>query len=89
MEEQILGATKLVNWILGKPEGALFALLGIRPANPEYRIPNHIAMEIVDFGSLDALMAQFKKIPEESALDVGVQIARGLKAGLDRTKRAK
>ncbi|HLB86172.1 MAG TPA: FoF1 ATP synthase subunit a [Terriglobales bacterium] len=49
MEEQILGATKLVNWILGKPEGALFALLGIRPANPEYRIPNHIAMEIVVF----------------------------------------
>jgi serine/threonine protein kinase len=44
----------------------------------------YIAMEIVDFGSLDALMAQVKKVPEEEALNVGVQIAQGLKAGLDR-----
>lgn len=47
MEEHILGTTKLVNLILGKPAGALLSLLGIHPANPEYPIPNHIAMELL------------------------------------------
>ena len=48
-EEQVLGITKLVNWLLGKPAAALLALLHIRPANPQYPIPNHIAMELVVF----------------------------------------
>ena len=44
----------------------------------------YLAMEIVDYGSLDALMSQLKKVPEDTALSIGIQIANGLKAGLDR-----
>jgi len=43
----------------------------------------YLAMEIVDHGSLYALMAQLKMMPEEQALDIGIQIATGLKAGLE------
>lgn len=46
-EEQVLGATKLVNMLLGKPAAALLALLHIQPANPSYPIPNYLAMELV------------------------------------------
>ncbi|HKW88646.1 MAG TPA: FoF1 ATP synthase subunit a [Candidatus Acidoferrales bacterium] len=46
-EGQVLGITKLVNLLLGKPVAALLALLHIHPANSEYPIPNHIAMELV------------------------------------------
>jgi len=49
MEEQILGVTKLVNWLLGKPAAVLLAVLHIQSSNPEYPIPNHIAMELVVF----------------------------------------
>ena len=49
MEEHVLGATKLVNWLLGKPAAALLAVLHIKPENPAYPIPNHIAMELVVF----------------------------------------
>jgi F-type H+-transporting ATPase subunit a len=49
MEEQILGITKLVNWLLGKPALALLAALHIHPENPQYPIPTHIAMELVVF----------------------------------------
>jgi F-type H+-transporting ATPase subunit a len=49
MEEQLLGITKLVNWLLAKPVLALFAALHIRVENSEYPIPNHIAMELVVF----------------------------------------
>jgi F-type H+-transporting ATPase subunit a len=49
MEEQVLGVTKLVNALLGKPALALLAVLHIHPENPEYPIPNHIAMEFVVF----------------------------------------
>lgn len=49
MGEHILGITKLVNWILGKPALALLSLLHIQPSNPEYPIPNHISMEILVF----------------------------------------
>lgn len=49
MEEQILGITKLVNWLLGKPALALLAALHIHPDNPEYPIPTHIAMELLVF----------------------------------------
>ena len=43
----------------------------------------YLAMEIVDQGSLEALMAQVKMMPEEQAIDIGIQIAIGLKAGLE------
>jgi F-type H+-transporting ATPase subunit a len=49
MEETILGVTKLVNWLLGKPALALLAALRLHAGNPEYPIPNHIAMELVVF----------------------------------------
>ncbi len=48
-EEKVLGVTKLVNLLLGKPAAALLALLHIHPANSEYPIPNFFAMEIVVF----------------------------------------
>ena len=49
MEEQVLGVTKLVNALLGKPALALLAALRVHPENSEYLIPNHIAMELVVF----------------------------------------
>ena len=49
----------------------------------EYNGLLYLAMEIVDHGSLEALMAQLKMMPEEQALDIGIQIATGLKAGLE------
>ena len=49
MEEQILGVTKLVNALLGKPALALLAALHIHVENSEYPIPNHVAMELVVF----------------------------------------
>ena len=49
MEEQILSVTKLINALLGKPVLALLAALHIRPENPAYPIPNHVAMELVVF----------------------------------------
>jgi F-type H+-transporting ATPase subunit a len=48
-EEQVLGITKRVNWLLGKPAAALLALLHIRPASSQYPIPNFFAMELVVF----------------------------------------
>ena len=47
--EEVLGVTKLVNALLGKPALALLAALHIHPENSEYPIPNHIAMELVVF----------------------------------------
>ena len=49
MEENILGITKLVNALLGKPALALLAALHIQPANPQYPIPNYLAMEFLVF----------------------------------------
>ncbi len=48
-EEQVLGATKAVNWLLGKPAAALLALLHVHPANSQYPIPNFFAMELILF----------------------------------------
>jgi F-type H+-transporting ATPase subunit a len=48
-EGQVLGVTKAVNLLLGKPAVALLALLHLHPANPEYPIPNFFAMELVVF----------------------------------------
>jgi tRNA A-37 threonylcarbamoyl transferase component Bud32 len=44
----------------------------------------YLAMEMVDHGSLDALMSQITKVPEDRMLEVGVQIAKGLQAGLEK-----
>lgn len=49
MEEHILGVTKLVNVLLGKPALALLTALHIHVENQQYPIPNHIAMEVVVF----------------------------------------
>src|ERR1700722_1423555 len=49
MEEHILGVTKLVNLLLAKPALALLTALHIHVENPEYPIPNHIAMELLIF----------------------------------------
>jgi F-type H+-transporting ATPase subunit a len=49
MEENILAVTKLINALLGKPALALLSALHIQPANPQYPIPNHIAMELLVF----------------------------------------
>ena len=49
MEESILGITKLVNVLLGKPALALLSVLHIKPSNPQYPIPNSLAMEFLVF----------------------------------------
>lgn len=49
MNEQILGVTKVVNWLLAKPAFALLSALHIRVENPDYPIPNHISMELLVF----------------------------------------
>ena len=48
-QEQVLGVTKIVNALLGKPAAALLAMLHIHPANPRYPIPNFFAMELLVF----------------------------------------
>lgn len=45
--EQVLGVTKAVNWLFGKPGLAILALVHIRPENPEYPIPNFLACEFL------------------------------------------
>lgn len=49
MEEQILGVTKVVNWLLAKPALVLLSALHIHVENPIYPIPNHISMELLVF----------------------------------------
>ncbi len=48
-EEQVLSATKWVNWLLGKPALWLFHALHLQPANPTYPISNFFAMELIVF----------------------------------------
>jgi len=48
-KEEVLLVTKGVNWLLAKPALALLALLHIQPANPQYPIPNYLAMEFIVF----------------------------------------
>ncbi len=50
MEEHILWITKLVNAAFGRLALALFGFLGIAPGNPEYPIPNYLAMELLVLG---------------------------------------
>jgi F-type H+-transporting ATPase subunit a len=49
MEERILWITVLLNRVFGKAVLALLAALHITPSNPEYPIPNQVALEIVVF----------------------------------------
>lgn len=46
-EEQVLGVTKIVNALLGKPALALLALLHITPDDPKYPITNSLSMELL------------------------------------------
>jgi F-type H+-transporting ATPase subunit a len=48
-KEEVLSFTKIVNMLLGKPVAMILALLHIQPANPQYPIPNFIAMELLVF----------------------------------------
>jgi len=49
----------------------------------ETRSQFYIAMELVGGGSLDDLMQERGMVPEITALEVGVQIAQGLKAAME------
>jgi len=40
----------------------------------------YVVMELIDHGSLDDLMESQGRVPEHQVLDVGIQIARGLRA---------
>jgi F-type H+-transporting ATPase subunit a len=48
-EAHILGVTRVVNLLFGKLAAALLSFLHIQPENPNYPIPNHVAMEILVF----------------------------------------
>src|SRR3954463_14620209 len=41
-------------------------------------------MELVDHGSLDDLMAQHTRLPEQQVLEAGIQVAKGLEAAHER-----
>src|SRR5947207_8047003 len=40
----------------------------------------YLVMELVDHGSLDDLIEQRKRLPEEQVLEAGIQVAKGLRA---------
>ncbi len=44
----------------------------------------YLAMELVGKGTMDDLMEKLGRIPEARALEIGIQIANGLKAGQER-----
>lgn len=44
----------------------------------------YLVMELVDHGSLDDLMEQEKRVPEERALETAMQVARGLQAACEK-----
>jgi serine/threonine protein kinase len=44
----------------------------------------YIVMELVDHGSLDDLIEQRKRLPEEQVLQCGIQVAKGLRAAYRR-----
>ena len=43
-----------------------------------------LAMELVDGGTFDALMEKLGRVPEARALQVGIQVAQGLRAGFEK-----
>jgi F-type H+-transporting ATPase subunit a len=60
MTEQILGVTKIVNLLFGKIALALLTALHIHVENPEYPIPNHVAMELLVFAVVAAFFLWLK-----------------------------
>jgi serine/threonine protein kinase len=44
----------------------------------------YVVMELIDYGSLDDLIESQGRLPEHQVLDVGIQIARGLRAAYRR-----
>ncbi|MEP6685986.1 MAG: protein kinase [Verrucomicrobiota bacterium] len=44
----------------------------------------YVVMELVDHGSLEDLIEQLKRVPEERVLDIGIQIANGLAAAQEK-----
>ncbi len=44
----------------------------------------YVVMELVDRGSLDDLMGMHPRLPEKQVLEIGVQVAKGLRAALRR-----
>jgi len=44
----------------------------------------YVVMELVDRGTLDDLMAVQPRLPEKQVLDIGIQVARGLRCALRR-----
>ena len=40
----------------------------------------YVVMELVDHGSLDDLMALHPRLPEKRVLEIGIQVAKGLRA---------
>ncbi len=61
MEEHVPWVTALVNWLFGKLATALLSALHIRPSNPEYPIPTHVAMEFVVFAVAIAFFLWLKR----------------------------
>ncbi|HYL47627.1 MAG TPA: F0F1 ATP synthase subunit A [Candidatus Limnocylindrales bacterium] len=47
--EHVIWVTKIANLLFGRIALALLGALHIKPANPEYPIPNHVAMEMFTF----------------------------------------
>ena len=43
-----------------------------------------LAMELVDGGTLDELMEKLTRVPEARALQIGIQVAQGLRAGFEK-----
>jgi eukaryotic-like serine/threonine-protein kinase len=44
----------------------------------------YLAMELVDKGTLDDLMEKLTRVPEARALQIGIEIAQGLRAGIEK-----
>ena len=44
----------------------------------------YLAMELVDGGTFDALLEKLGRVPEARVLQVGIQVAQGLKAGFEK-----
>ena len=44
----------------------------------------YLAMELVDGGTMDDLMEKLGRVPEARALQIGIEVAQGLKAGFEK-----
>ena len=78
MEEKVLGITKLVNLLLGKPVARLLNALHIKPENPEFPIPNHIAVELLLLALVIMFLLWFRRRLSAEKPGAGQQIAEML-----------